>query len=113
VERLTMLLALQDNAPARRPVLYVVWLGDKARDWAFPAIHRLRRAGVAVEMEDGPRSMKSQMRRADKLQAQSVLIVGDNELAQGKALLRDMASKQQREISLSDIEMELGARKAN
>jgi histidyl-tRNA synthetase len=53
------------------------------------------------------------MRRADKFKASSVLIVGEDELAKGKAVLRDMASKRQDEISLDRIEAELTARKAS
>ena len=64
-------------------------------------------------MEGETRSMKSQMRRADKLKAAAVLIVGENELTKGTAALRDMASKQQREIYLNNIEAELAARKTN
>ena len=67
----------------------------------------------AVEMEGEARSLKSQMRRADKFKASSVLIVGEDELAKGKAVLRDMASKRQDEISLDRIEAELTARKAS
>jgi histidyl-tRNA synthetase len=63
-------------------------------------------------MEGEVRSLKSHMRRADKLKAVSVLIIGEDELAKGKAVLRDMASKQQTEISLDGIESELVARKA-
>jgi len=113
VERLTMLLKMQDNAAANGPTLYVVWVGEKARDWAFPLVHRLRKKNIAVELEGEARSLKSQMRRADKFKAKSVLIVGDDELAQGKAVLRDMASKRQDEISLDRIEAELTARKAS
>jgi histidyl-tRNA synthetase len=113
VERLTMLLKMQDNAAANGPSLYVVWVGEKARDWAFPLVHRLRKKNIAVEMEGEARSLKSQMRRADKFKASSVLIVGEDELAKGKTVLRDMASKQQEEIGLDDIEAELLARKAS
>ena len=66
---------------------------------------------LEVEMEGEARSLKSQMRRADKFNAVSVLIVGDDELAKGKALLRDMTSKRQEEIGLDGIEAELLARK--
>jgi histidyl-tRNA synthetase len=52
------------------------------------------------------------MRRADKLRAALVLIVGEDELIKGKAVLRDMASKQQEEISLESIEVALMTRKA-
>jgi histidyl-tRNA synthetase len=113
VERLTMLLKMQESAPAAGPDLYIVWVGEKARDWAFPLVHRLRKKNIAVELEGEARSLKSQMRRADKFKALSVLIVGDDELAQGKAVLRDMASKHQDEISLDRIEAELAARKAS
>jgi histidyl-tRNA synthetase len=113
VERLTMLLRMQEIAAAHGPSCYVVWVGEKARDWAFPLVHRLRQKGLSIEMEGEPRSLKSQMRRADKLKAESVLIVGDDELAKGKAVWRNMASKQQEEISLDSIEAELTARKAS
>jgi len=113
VERLTMLLRLQESGMAPAPLLYVVWIGERARDWAFPVAHRLRQQGFNVEMEGETRSMKSQMRRADKLKAASVLIVGEDELAKGQVLLRDMATKRQQEISLENIETELMARKAS
>ena len=113
VERLTMLLRLQESAQEKGPFLYVVWIGEKARDWAFPLVHRLRRAGLHVEMEGEARSMKSQMRRADKLKAVSVLIVGEDELVKRRVLLRDMTGKQQQKISLETIEAELMARKTS
>ena len=112
VERLTMLLSLQEAQVASGPSFYVAWVGEKARDWAFPLVHRLRHQGLAVEIEGEARSLKSQMRRADKLKSASVLIVGDDELAKGKAILRNMASKQQEEICLDSVETELMTRKA-
>ena len=112
VERLTMLLRMRETAAANGPSCYIVWVGERARDWAFSLVHRLRQKGLSVEMEGESRSLKSQMRRADKLRAAFVLIVGEDELAKGKAVLRDMASKQQEEISLDSIEVELMTRKA-
>jgi len=113
VERLAMLLRLQEIASVNGPELFVVWVGARARDWAFPVVHRLRQKGVSVEIEGEVRSLKSQMRRADKLKAGAVLIVGEDELANGKAVLRDMATKQQEEIGLDYLEAELLARKAS
>jgi len=49
----------------------------------------------------------------DGIRAVSVLIVGEDELAKGKVILRDMATKRQEEIDLDHIEAELMARKAN
>jgi histidyl-tRNA synthetase len=113
VERLTMLLSMQETAAAGGPSCYVAWVGAKARDWGFPVVQRLRQKGLSVEMEGEVRSLKSQMRRADKLKAASVLIVGDEELAKGKAVWRNMASKRQEEISLDGVETELIARMAS
>jgi histidyl-tRNA synthetase len=113
VERLTMLLSMQEARTTNGPSCYVAWVGKKARDWAFPLVHRLRQQGLSVETEGEARSLKSQMRRADKLKAAAVLIVGDDELARGKAVWRDMASKQQEEINLDTIEAEVMGRKAN
>ncbi len=113
MERLALLLRMKGNDQAVGPSLFIVWIGAKARDWAFPLVHRLRRKGVSVEIEGETRSMKSQMRRADKLNAGAVLIVGENELEKGTAIFRDMKSKQQEELSLATIEAEMTARKAS
>ena len=112
VERLTLLLRPGEAAVAQGPFLYVVWVGPKARDWAFPLVYRLRREGVSVEMDGEERSLKSQMRRADKLKAKLVLMVGDNELQKERAVLRDMTSKQQEEIGFAAMEKELLTRRA-
>jgi histidyl-tRNA synthetase len=113
IERLTLLLREKQAGEPSGPDVYITWVGAGARDWAFPLVQRLRRQGLAVEMEGESKSLKSQMRRADKLKASSVLIVGDDELQKGRAVLRDMASKQQREIAFEGIEAALLARKAN
>jgi histidyl-tRNA synthetase len=63
VERLTMLLKMQERPAPTGPTIYIVWVGEQARDWAFPAVHRLRKKGLAVEMEGEVRSLKSQMPR--------------------------------------------------
>ncbi|MGH7845051.1 MAG: histidine--tRNA ligase [Candidatus Binatia bacterium] len=103
LERLALLLGQQDGAAAR-PDLYLVWLGESVRNWAVPVVHRLRREGLVIEMEGEERSLKSQMRRADKLRAVNVLIVGEDEMKKGKAILRRMDSSEQVEVSLEQFE---------
>jgi len=56
-----------------------------------------------VELDYEGKSLKSQMRRADKLKARYVLILGEEELNRGKAVLRDMENKTQEEIPLQNI----------
>lgn len=113
MERLALLLRMRGQNKTIGPSIYIAWIGARAREWAFPMAHRLRRNGVPVEIEGETRSLKSQMRRADKLNAGSVLIVGENELERGTVVLRDMKSKEQKEISLDAVEVELSARKAS
>jgi histidyl-tRNA synthetase len=55
-------------------------------------------------MEYAGKSLKAQLRRADKLGAQKVLILGGDELARGVAQLRDMAAGTQEEVPLANIE---------
>lgn len=107
MERLTLLMKMKETK-GRPPIdLYVVWVGTAAREWAFPVNYRLRQKGLTVEMEGEGRSLKSQMRRADKMRALFVLIVGEEELRSGKGILRDMDSKEQFEVSLERIEEDL------
>jgi histidyl-tRNA synthetase len=54
-------------------------------------------------MDYSGRSLKSQMKRADRLGAAHVLIVGDSELQKGAAVLRDMVTKQQQEVAIKDL----------
>jgi len=60
--------------------------------------------GVRVEMDHGGRSLKSQMKRADKLQSVYTLILGEREIAEKKALLRNMRASTQAEVHLDQIE---------
>jgi histidyl-tRNA synthetase len=104
MERLVLLLSAREMRQSPRPAVFIVWVGDAGRDWAFPAAQRLRRHGLSVEMEGEKKSLKSQMRRADKLRARHVLIVGEDELSKGVAVLRDMDNKEQTELKLDSYE---------
>jgi histidyl-tRNA synthetase len=93
VERLV--LAMQDHAAARpvAPEVFIASLGAAAEAEALHLAHRWRRAGVRVEMTSAGKSLKSQMRLADKTGAPYVLILGEDELASRTLTVRDMAAK--------------------
>lgn len=93
VERLAMLLQAQEQSHALFPDLFIVPLGQAAESQGFAVARRLRQGGYRVELESGSRGLKAQMRRADKLGARYVLILGDNELAAGQGTVRDMQAK--------------------
>ncbi|PLX83416.1 MAG: histidine--tRNA ligase [Desulfuromonas sp.] len=108
VERLVL---LKGDADARQqsPALFIAGLGDEGAGEAFRIMSLLQRRGFFVEMDYQGRSLKAQFRRADKLGAQRVLILGENELAQGVAPLRDMSDGNQQDIPLEDVVERLAA----
>jgi histidyl-tRNA synthetase len=98
VERVALLLDSAEFKTA--PDLFIVALGEAAQKKAFALAADLQRSGAAVELDYEGKSMKSQMRRADKLAATFTLIIGETELTSGKAPLKEMSSGLQNEINL-------------
>ena len=72
----------------------------QAEKQAFRIACELQRAGIAVELDYDGKSLKSQMRRADKLSCRYTLIIGETELANGVAPLKEMATGIQIETPL-------------
>jgi histidyl-tRNA synthetase len=106
LERLVLLKGQKSVAPPR-PDLFIAALGQEAGDWAFLLAARLQRRGIAAELDYAGKSLKSQMRRADKLQARQVLIVGEDEIRSGMAQIKDMDAGTQSPIALDQIEASL------
>jgi len=102
VERLLLLLPADVVDVTPRPV-FLAALGNAARRAVWPWLAELRRRGVAAEWDYEGRSLKSQLRRADRLRARHVVIVGENELATGRVQLKDMMGKTQREVATADL----------
>ena len=82
------------------PKVYVAGLGAAAASRAAAICERLRREGVYAECDLVGRSLKAQMKYANKLGAAYTLIIGDSELETGKAMLRDMRNSTQTEVEL-------------
>jgi len=85
------------------PPVFIATAGEKAGEAAFELLFELRRAGVPAEKDYLGRSLKAQMKYAGKAGARFVLIIGDNELARGLAVVRDMASGGQEEVPLEEV----------
>jgi len=109
VERLILLREGQQIAPPRLP-LFIASLGEEASREAFLYMSRLQRLGIRAEMDYEGKSLKSQMRRAGKLGARFVLILGEEEVSRKKAPLRDMDEGTQEEISLEDADLRIAER---
>ena len=90
---------IEEPKPAS-PRLYIAALGEKASDAAAVITERLRQTGAFVECDLVGRSLKAQMKYANKIGADYTLILGDNELESGRAFLRDMKNSTQTEVEL-------------
>lgn len=86
------------------PKIYIASMGERAEIYALKTVRSLRDAGIYAECDLVSRSMKAQMKYADKLGAKYVLAVGDNELDTGEGILKNMNDRDDRKtIKLDEI----------
>jgi histidyl-tRNA synthetase len=88
-------------APA--PKVYIAALGDAAGIKSLEICERLRRADIFAECDTMGRSLKAQMKYANKIGAEYVLIIGDSEIESGSAQLRNMQNGEQSEVQLDSF----------
>ncbi|MDD4316469.1 MAG: histidine--tRNA ligase, partial [Clostridia bacterium] len=94
------------------PLIYIAPLGEEQYSEAFRLVHKLRESGISAETDYMDRSLKAQMKYADKIGYKYVLVLGDNEIKEGKAMLKDMTDKDNSsEVSLSELAERLLANK--
>ena len=86
-----------------RPLLYIASMGKGAAKYAMGTVAKLRNQGLYAETDLVGRSLKAQMKYADKKRAKYTLIIGDSELENNKAQLKNMDNSSQVEIELDDI----------
>lgn len=85
------------------PDLYVGILGREARAKAYGLVNEIRGRGLIVETDFLDRSVKAQMKYANKIGAKKVVIIGGDELEKGSANVKDMATGEQTEVKLSEL----------
>lgn len=95
---LSLLPEIEEN---RRPLLFLALLDDEGVKIGLNWARKLRQKGIWVEMGYNRSSLKSQMNKANKLNARFVLIIGEEERKKGKAILRNMDTKVQVDVPIS------------
>jgi histidyl-tRNA synthetase len=98
-----IMIARGDRASGHQIVAYVIALGDEARGVALPIATKLRRAGIATDLDLIGRGMKGQMKEADRSGARFAVIIGDEELAAGEATVRDLGTREQERCAWDDL----------
>jgi histidyl-tRNA synthetase len=109
IERIILNLKKQRVAipPLPQQQVFIAPLGDRARDEAVKLASRLRQNGIGVLQAYGSRSLKAQLRQADKLGAGNAVIIGEKELANGKVVLRDMTTARQETVTMEELSAKL------
>jgi len=103
LERLAMGIADDDPRFRRRIDVYVALVGENARDTGLTLVNMLRRNGISVETRYTSMSLKAQMKLADKIGAQKVIMLGDDELTRQEVTIRDMRTKEQIAVKMDGI----------
>lgn len=87
--------------------VFIAFMGDKAKASALKLMHDLRLRGVAVQMDVMGRNFKNQFKLANRVNAARTVIIGENELNEGKLQIKDMGSGEQIEVPIGSILEEL------
>jgi len=105
MERLTLALDKAEEMKIARYKVdtFVAVTGDALYNEAFKLLDSLRMAGISSEIDYDTKSLKSQMRKAEKLGARFVVILGEEEFKNRKVVIRDMENSSQKEVALGDI----------
>jgi len=105
-ERLVLVLQERGKTAAPAPVdLFIASIGDDGRRLAFDLTERLRRAGLAVEIDHRGRALRKQLALANQLNARHLLVVGDDEVAGGVGKVKEMDSGEERDVRLDPEEL--------
>lgn len=112
VERL--LLALEQegsfSTASPRPDAYIVQFGGETKTRAAQLMYELRRAGLHVEMDHLERSVRAQMKAANRMNFRWVLILGEEELSAGQVKVRDMDDGTEELVDLAEVKQHLQKR---
>lgn len=105
LERVLLALEKQGLLPEqeRKTDGFVIALGDAAQFPAFGLLEKLRQAGLKAGMDYAGRSMKAQMKQANKAGARYALIIGEEEVKESCVQLKNMATSEQQKVSFDNI----------
>lgn len=105
LERLLLALESQNLLPEKNRSVdaYVVALGEAAQAEGFKLLNSLRQQGLSAAMDFAGRSMKAQMKQANKLGAKYSVILGEDEIAEGVVMLRSMEDSSQAKVPMNQV----------
>ena len=102
-DRLAEISGLKSSDLVKKPEIFIAALGEESISKALKWSCQLALAGIYAELDMSGRSLKALMKRADRMDAGHVLIVGEQELKDGAAVLRNMKTKAQDAIDINNL----------
>jgi len=91
----------------KRLDIFVAKVDEKNKAAAFRLLQKIRNIGLSADMDYSEGSLKSQMRIANKIGARFTVIVGEEELSKNMVILRNMQTKEQKEVKIDNLINEL------
>lgn len=106
IERLMLLMQAQNTAlpEEERPDLYIASMGDAATVLAAKLAASLREEGISVQYDVAGRSVKAQMKFANKLGVRNTVVIGDSEIESGKVIVKNMDGGEPVEMEIDGFE---------
>lgn len=105
IERILLALeAEKQTLPVTQKIdAYVIALGEEATEKAMEILQTMRLAGISCDKDYQHKKMKAQFKQADRLQASFVIVIGDEELQKEQAVVKKLATGEQKEVAFADL----------
>ena len=101
VERIMLLLG--ESVKKESPKVYIAWLGEEVKEYAFKIAEALRKNNVNAYIDFDGRSMRAHMKKSDKLGIDFAVIIGTEEMESGKVLLKNLAEREQENLEIAEL----------
>lgn len=84
--------------------VYIAWIGDNSFIEGFKVAGEIRKTGKTVVMEHDPKSLKSQLKKANRLNAMFAIIIGEQEVQSGDLIIRNMSESSEVRVKIGDLD---------
>jgi histidyl-tRNA synthetase len=110
LERVSLMLSETSSASAHKCLYYVAAFGEKGAVLGLKLLDELRRVGLSAQCDYRATTLKAHLRQADRSKCRYAILLGDDEVARGSIILRNLESKAQEELPLTGLSSLLKAR---
>ena len=103
IERILLAMSQQNEQKNNKPSIYIVCASNDSRDSVINLTDEFRKSGLSTNFDTLRRSVKAQLREANRLSSTHAIFLGDEELSEGSVKIKDLDSGEQVSIAMKDI----------